>query len=374
MKSKSNGLIQIALLTLLMFGCSEDKQNKIELNSTLNKKLEINSTCQIVQLETTSESLLKYISKAQIDKSSDRIFVLASHNIYIYNLKGKYISKLKIGRGPGEIRRATSFTLDLKSKRIFLIDDSRKICSFDYHGNMIKSYNTEDFSSKDICLLDNDNVLLASNYVIGGKGKYFVGLYNLTSEEIVKEFISSEKSDRPRFAVTTYENFSTYNGKIYYTNSNIFGLFEYNDSDFDHILSFEITKNALPKSFIQKNMRPCDLREKAKKHHYAAYMLYGFLFKGYYFIGIDDDDLNCYVINRETKEVYRNGALPSYFGLPNKESFKYLRGVQEDLLLFQCVPSDFFGKKSKITTKEIYIGNHTVEVNINDNPFIVIVE
>ena len=374
-RKKLKHLIGFIFLILFTFRCSDKNENILELNSTLNRKLKLSTISHIVQLEKTEQSLLKYIYKAQIDKLNNRIFVLSNRNIYMFDYNGKFVNKLKVGRGPGEIKRIISFTINTKSKIIYVIDDSRKICLFDYSGKIIKSYELKEFGSNDIIILDDDNVLLLSNYV-GGREKYFVGRYNLSSEKIVEKLIPAEKSAYPKMKIDTYENFSKNNGEIFFQSSNVFGLFKFNNSDFVQILSFNIGKKAVPKSFSDKFIKkqPYSLRNNAKKHHYAPYLLYGFLFKGYYFIGIDDDNLNCYAINSTTKEVYHNGSLPSYFNLPDKESFKYLRGTQENKIILQGVPYEFFDNKTQDTTREIQIKNHKLKINIDDNPFLVIIE
>ena len=89
---------------------------------------------------------------------------------------------------------------------------------------------------------------------------------------------------------------------------------------------------------------------------------------------IDDDKVSCYAINSKNKNIYRNGALYSYFNLPDKESLKFVAGVQDNLIIFHCNPSDFFDSKTHKLSKEINIANHKIKINQNDNPFLIIIQ
>ncbi len=367
--------IQIFMLFLSIWSCSDNRANMTELRATQNEKLKLNSTAQVVQLETRSESMLGYILKAQVDFSNDRIFILSDFNIYIFNSNGKYLNKLKIGQGPGEITLIVSFTINTETKLIYAIDNSINLCIFDYDGSMVDNYDIKSFPSSDISILDDNNVFLLRNFV-GGTEKNFIGLYDIPERKVVKKFIPADKSPYPKNSVGTARNFIQHEGKLYFNATNVFGLFEYRNSDFQQILSFDLGEESVPKSLSNKfeKQNHCDLREEAKSRHFIPFLLYGFPFKGHYFIGTDDEDFNCYAINSKNKKIYNNGALPSYFDLPEKESLTLPRGIQDTLIIFQCNPSEFFDTKTNLDVKRIQIAGHTIEVNQDDNPFLIIVE
>jgi hypothetical protein len=268
-----------------------------------------------------------------------------------------------------------AFTLNTEKKLIFAIDNATKLCVFDYDGNMINKYDITNFASSDICILDDDNVFLLRNYV-GGEERYFVGMYNIPAQKVIRKFIPAEKSPYPRNTIATAQNFSWHKEKLFLNLTNIFGLFEYGDSDFHQILSFDIGKKAVPQSLINKfeERKPCDLGDEAKSLHYAPFMLFGFHLKGYYFIVIDDEDINCYAVKSTSKKVYHNGSLFSYFDLPKKKSLKIVAGVQNDLIIFFCNSYDFFDSEKQVDKKEIQIHNHKFQIDRNDNPFLIIIE
>ena len=373
-QNKVKNSIYIFLLALLVCSCSGEKENTTELKATQSDKLTLNSTSRIIQLETNPESLLGFILKINVDFSNDRIFVLSDFNIYIFNSNGKFLNKLKVGRGPGEIINIVAFTIDTETKLIYAIDNSIKLCIFNYDGNMINNYDIKSFPSSDISVLNDDNVFLLRNFV-GNEEKYFVGLYNISAQKVVRKFVPAEKSPYPKNSLGVSCNFIQNKGKLYFCTPNVFGLFEYMDSDFHQILSLDIGKKSVPKSLSNKFEKHnyYRLRENAKSKNFIPFILYAFPFKGYYFIGADDKDINCYAINMQNNKIYNNGAISSYFNLPEKVSLRLPKGIQDSLIIFQCPPLEFFDSKTKVNAKEIQIAGHQIEVNQDDNPFLIIV-
>lgn len=121
-------LVTGILFLNLLKSCSGriDIDNKVRLKPTSNEKLNLGKVFKIIQLENTEESTLETIRKTAIDLKNNRIFVLSDFNIYIFDAKGKYITKLKKGRGPGEISRIISFSLNKEKKIIYAAANSGK--------------------------------------------------------------------------------------------------------------------------------------------------------------------------------------------------------------------------------------------------------
>ena len=370
-------VLHLLLVSFLAGSCTSKKIDTIELKLNKYEKLNLNSTSQIIKLETNPESLIQYIFKTQIDLSNDRIFVLSNFNIYFFDASGKYLSKLKIGKGPSEILQIVAFTVDVERKLIYAIDNSRYLCTFNYLGNMINRYNIENFASTDVSILDDENVLLLRNFV-GAEENYFVGIYDLAAQEVVKKFVASDESPYSKCSIATLKNFSQNNGKHYLNIPNIFSLFEFKDkeSGFQPVFAFDIGELAVPKNLSSKfeNGNFWKLRDEAKSLNYAPYQLFSFKFKEYFFIGIDDENINCYAINSRNQKIYHNGALSLYYNLPDKQSLKLPAGIQNNQIIFQCSPSDFFNIKTQMDTMEINIDSNKFIINRMDNPFLIVIE
>ena len=248
---------------------------------------------------------------------------------------------------------------------------------FDYFGHMINRYDISNFASTDLCILDDENVFLLRNFV-GAEEDKFVGIYNTSTQKIVKKFIDSKKSPYSKCSLGTLKNFSQNNGNFFLNIPNVFSLFEFKNEKlgFQPILSFDIGKLAVPKKFSNKfeKGKYCDFRDEAKLLNLAPFLLSGFKFKEFFFIVVDDENLNCYAINSKNKKVYHNGTLPSYFNLPDKNTFRLVAGIQNNMVIFKGNPFEFFDSKSQVDTMEINIDLNKFIINRTDNPFLVIVK
>jgi hypothetical protein len=370
-------IILISFLFLFINGCKEEKTKVIYLSEEQQKKIIVGNVTKIIQLETTASSQLGSISKTEIDSLNDRIFVLSDFNVFIFDYEGNFIKKLKKGRGPEEISLVVSFSIDPEKKLLYVLDNTNRICAFDYEGKMSKDFNINGFNSMAIQVLDDKNAFLLCNWVGGNEDK-FVGLYNFKEEKITNKFVSSDDSQYPKLVRFMRNNFTTHEDRLFFTSSNIFGLYEYKGDKFDKILSFDLGKRAVPKRFSDKYLegrRRTIFEDEALKNDYVPFLLYSFYFKGYYFAIVDDEVKSCYAIDEDNfKKVYLNGTLSKYFNLPTVKSFRFPEEINEDYLVLSCNPLDFYDIDETKNTKKIKIGKFTVEINYDSNPFLVIVE
>lgn len=364
------------IILLLLVGCKPDQSNTINLDTSINEALYLENNQQIIQLETRQECLLGMILKVIPDLHSDRIFVLSDFNIFIFNSTGRFISKLKVGKGPDEILAVPSFTIDSNKRLIYALDTSNQIVVIDYEGNIVKKMFLTEFYSMDMFVLDDENLLLLNNWV-GRNEKHFVGLFNKSEERITNKFISSEESHYPLNTLVTCRNFSKWDNKVYFYAVNIFGLFEYKENHFYKVLSIEVGNKKVPSQFYKQfeNQNRQIFREEAKLNGYIPFLLYAFPFGDYYLIGVDDDLFSCYAISKKDfNKVILNGSIVSYFSLPLTKSMRTPIGFFDDLIVFYSNPMDFFEHDDEIKTKKIQIGNEEIEINYNDNPIIITIQ
>jgi hypothetical protein len=69
-----------------------------------------------------------------------------------------------------------------------------------------------------------------------------------------------------------------------------------------------------------------------------------------------------------------DGPVSAYFGLPEVKSLRYPKEMTKDHLVFACSPADFFDADDTESTKTITIGEKQVQVDINENPFLIVAE
>ena len=272
-----------------------------------------------------------------------------------------------------------SFSLDRDRKVFYAMDNSKRICVFDYNGKFIHDYQLKDFYAINVQSLGNGEVLLNRFLGDGKKDEHhLVGIFNMSDEEVTQKFMSEEESPYPRNLMILQNVFTVNGGRLFFACSNVLGLYEWKNKQFEKILSFDFGKKKVPASFAKKysarNNR-YNLRNAAINQGYAAFLNSSFYFKGHYWVIIEDRLKSCYVIDEnDYNTVYMDGPVSTYFGLPEVKSLRYPKEMTKEYLVFACNPTDFFDADDTETTKTINIGEKQVQVDINENPFLIVAE
>lgn len=375
MKRKANHPFWIILFLILLGSCSSEKPEIIELNNSQNKKLILDNTYHIIQLERNSNSLLEYIMKVFVDFKNDRIFILSDNNVFFYTSGGKYLTKLSLGGGPGEITDAISFAIDSSKKIVYVNDNYMSIITYNYNGKLIDKYSLNGYYSNDISIFNDENLFLLCNSV-GFNEKHFIGMYNLSERKVVKKLIPDSESKYPHCKMITNNNFTQYDGQHFFYSSNIMGIFKYVNSDFKKVLTFDFGNRSVPSKFAEKfkGGNTCDFQNYAKSRNFIPYLYASFPYKGYFFIVADDEKTNCYAVDMKNREMFYNGPLYTYFNLPNKETLRFPCGIQDELITFQCNATDFFESTINEDVKEIQIAGYKLEIKQDDNPILIVVQ
>ncbi|MCG6188043.1 6-bladed beta-propeller [Maribellus maritimus] len=379
MEHQSKNLSSYLSILVFVFLCScnsSEQNNVVSLEPTHKEKLNLGKPIQIIKLETSAESQLGFIMKTAIDGVNNRIFVLADFNIFIFDTNGKFISKLKKGRGPGEISMIISFSLNKQNQSVYVLDNSDRICVFDYNGDIKSDYRLGEFYGKNIQVIDDDNVFLVSISVYD-KEPYFVGIYNFEKKEITQRFIHRDDSPYPKIAKIINNAFTITEGKYFFSTTNIFALYEFKDSVFYKVISYDLGNRKIPESIIQNTT------EKGKSYfdkeilndNLVPYLINSFCYKNFYLAIIEDSKRSCYVISKKDKgKVFQNGPITSYFNLPDIRSFSLPVEISEDYLVFAASPTDFFDENSTADQTNIQLGNQKLEIGLEENPFLVVVK
>lgn len=359
---------------VLTSACTKSQSNAFKLDSTSAQSIDFETTKQIIQLESNTEAPLGYIMKSYVDFENKKIFISSFFNLYVFDISGRYLNKLKVGRGPGEVSMITGFDVDEENKRIYAIDNSTRICAFDYNCEFQESFDIVTYPSNDIYILGNDSILLLRNCV-GGREKHFIGLYDTSKDSIVQRYVSSNESLYPENNIVMTQNFCEYNQDLYFYSSNIFGFYKYENRNFQQILTFDLNKHTVPESLYKKYAENdhCEMRDEAKSRNYIPYLIHVFPFNNYYFVVVDDNENSCFIVDKKN-ELYYSNSLTSCFDLPGDDLSFVLTFVNNNVLVFSGMPSGFFDKDDDKESKTLVIGGKILEINKTDNPFLVIVQ
>ena len=368
----------VTIFIFLIESCAEKSQNIVKLEPTENENLCLGKPTQLISLERTNESQLETIKKAAIDLQNNRIFVLSDFNLFIFDANGKFITKLKKGRGPGEISKIIYFAIDKKQKLIYATQDRANIiCIIDYNGVIKQTHTLFNFYCQSIVPLDSKNVFLLNN-TASKTEPFFIGKCNLEKDTIIQRLIAADESNYPLLTFSMVSNFTKSNNRLFFAHASIFGLYEYKDDKFQKILTYDLGARQVPKRFSEQfepKRKMGVFLDEAKRKGYVPKLLSSFFFKGYNLVVIEDDNNSCYAIKRNNHQtVYLNGSIAEYFNLPNVQSLRNLVEIDQDYLTFGCEPLDFFEIDEVNIKKQLEIGKFTIEISYDSNPFLIVVE
>ena len=160
-------ILKIALVckTLSLTSCNDFNEDQtiytIDLEKLEEKELIIDSLFivdQIVQLETTEESLIKYINKLFLSNKNIVIVDIFGSYALVFDNSGTFITKIaKQGRGPGEYIKISDIYVDFKQGLIYILDgyDSKKILKYSLTGVFLSetkiNFGADSFTKIDNC-------------------------------------------------------------------------------------------------------------------------------------------------------------------------------------------------------------------------------
>ena len=185
-------LLKIALLAVLFVSCKSQNKQSITEQTTIaalenripkliRSDLFDTSSVNVIQLETTDESLIGSVAK--LIKTDNKIFILdasGAKRLLVFDSKGRFQNSLGLsGRGPGELINILDFCVDTGEEAVVLTCSTGRIVKIDYHGKVIEersfaaltniiSYNgnyygytgahaiSDDFENHQIVKLNND--------------------------------------------------------------------------------------------------------------------------------------------------------------------------------------------------------------------------
>ncbi|MBR3625519.1 MAG: 6-bladed beta-propeller [Bacteroidaceae bacterium] len=95
---------------------------------------------EIVKLETTGQSLISDIEHIQVTNSDIWITHYKDQYVYRFSRDGKFKNRVgKIGQGPEEYTRLSSFWIDESSKEVYILSSVYGVKVYDYEGHYIRT-------------------------------------------------------------------------------------------------------------------------------------------------------------------------------------------------------------------------------------------
>jgi hypothetical protein len=128
---------------LLLQSCSNTKDKeivnypvlKVSLSDTETSFFDLFTKAELIPLETTSNSLIKYISK--VIQVNDKYYVFDERQsaLFIFNNAGKYVDKIhRVGHGPGEYKDIYDCCIDETRKIIYMLSPYGSVYAYDLNS------------------------------------------------------------------------------------------------------------------------------------------------------------------------------------------------------------------------------------------------
>lgn len=159
-------------VSLFLFSCTNthtDKMGHIEFGnikaSPEKEKIimeDLKVSIKPIRLETNDDCLLGNITQLA---DIDFLWIVADRQVYKFDKDGNFIEKIgQKGQGPTEYIAPQKIQIDAKKKNVYVMDYfGRKVVTYDYDGNFLKSLPLPEDYSLNNMFLNNSNLYYLSN-------------------------------------------------------------------------------------------------------------------------------------------------------------------------------------------------------------------
>ena len=134
-------------LATLLYSCSGvTNGDLIELSVDINQDIllslsELTEEITVIELELTDNSIINPDQIRKILLCDSLVIIAESDQMLIFNIDGKFVRPIgSKGQGPGEYILIQGFTLDKKTKTIYIINDRSQIIGYDLNGQFVKEF------------------------------------------------------------------------------------------------------------------------------------------------------------------------------------------------------------------------------------------
>ena len=194
-----NKYYSFIIFCLCLISCSDKTEIKgmisVDLEDITQPSIyDIFSDISVIPLETTTESLIKFISKVEYYQNRYYILDKRLHAIFVFDSKGKYLYKINDrGEGPNNYIDLTDFEIDKKREKIMILSaGARCLNYYNMEGKFLKKLRLPKISLYyyKLQLINNDTIVFSTPDGIN-KLKY----YSIKENVIIHEDSINEQKD-----------------------------------------------------------------------------------------------------------------------------------------------------------------------------------
>ncbi|MBI9032923.1 MAG: 6-bladed beta-propeller [Bacteroidales bacterium] len=367
----------IVIIIILVYGCSS-KSNDGNSNPTLKLvgsfedynltgDVNIETDVSFIKLDNAKECLLGYVMN--LDVIDSNLYILDENTLYLFNIQGEFVKKIKRGKGPGELTNAMNFSIDKTRKQITVIEQGNTLHLYKLDLEHIESYHLEG-SFTDAVRVDENNFLLHSAY----PGKYedhMLSMFDINNKRITKKCIPNKSFPLREFSLLTYNNFQSYNDQLYWYSANSRRIYKYFAEDFVGCCMIDFEDKEPTVSYISKFSKPMAFKKQAYEDGYIGFINYYYMFSKFKLIGLKYKEYGCGIAFNDKPEDIYLGTIADLFGLPKTSSFRSPTNVVNNDLYFVYYNDILL--ESNETTLPLVIGEKKISLEENSNPTVVVV-
>lgn len=287
-------ILSLALCLFALCGCKNASTNtmpeggeRIMVDITQpEKNIKMSDLCanvRYVKLETTSESLIRYIRG--IIEFDDNLLVIDRdvQSLLLFDKDGRFIKKIAgQGQGPGEYSKMYDVAVDKEGKRLFVLDAyAQSILIYDFGGKYIESKKFG-FWAQELKYIGDDKIALYVGYAPNGYVKenarptFFVFDLkdgNVAPYQYVSNEIRPEELASPASALATDAN-----GRAYCFNDLTHEIDVINKEGLQRTLTLDFGKEDTERRMAFINLleeKNNDFQGMAKKSHVSVFSVIG---------------------------------------------------------------------------------------------------
>lgn len=360
-----------SLLVICLFSCEQKDENIKSIKFDLSAKNTTSPSINIksfVKLETTDSSLIGEITK--VDYYLGHYYILDtrySKALFVFNSKGEFITKTKLGKGPGEVLDPQDFFIDKKNNRILLWSQMNfKMFQFGLNLNHISSDTYNGMSIRNFILTDEGEIFVHAQGPVLNELKnnkepvfynYFVYAENLNI--LSQKFLPAHKNslalslESPICQNDDIEFIAPYDNYIYRYKNNII----------EPIYRLDFGKYAITESDVEKGTghifakarRGTKIGPFTNLHVSSNFLSISFFYANTmnFFIHSKQKNVNYY-----SQKLFKDNKLPRC----------RLKGIVNNSFLAVVQPSDFLKSESRIEILKQLI----YKPDIQDNPYLML--
>ena len=209
-------LFFLFFLSILSLSCSDKKCTQVPIDIDKTRSVSISDlfeSIDVVQLETTDQSLISAIGKVVFFENRYYILDLRQQTLFCFDLFGTFLFKIsKKGQGTEEYTHLGDFNIDAYNNQLLLLDPFGYLLCFDLDGLFISKTRLprEITAYNEVYPMDKNDLAFVS------LGEYPLVLYSRKKNEITDKKYKVVNGIRSHVFTATNKTY-IYNGEVFFS-------------------------------------------------------------------------------------------------------------------------------------------------------------